>query len=92
MFVELPTIDQEISKGDSISSVESVKSASDVMTPVSGTVVEANEALNDAPATINKSPEGDGWIAKVKVTDASELDGLMDVAAYKKFTEDVESK
>lgn len=90
VFVELPTVDLEVSAGDSIGAVESVKSASDIMTPVSGTIVEANSVLEDSPSTINKSPEGDGWLAKIKVADKTEIDSLMDEAAYKAFTEESE--
>lgn len=90
VFVELPTVPLEVSKGDSIGAVESVKSASDIMTPVSGKVVEANSVLEDTPNKINKSPEGDGWLAKIEVSDASEVDGLMDGEGYRKFTEEAD--
>lgn len=90
MFVELPTTDLEVSSGDTIGSVESVKSASDIMTPVSGVIVEANGVLEEKPSTINKSPEGEGWIAKIEVADVKEVEGLMDAEAYKKFTEESE--
>lgn len=90
VYVELPTIDQEVSSGDAIGAVESVKSASDILTPVSGKVVEANSALEDKPAIINQSPEGDGWIAKIEVADAAELQDLMDSNSYKAFTEESE--
>ena len=72
-------------KGDSFAVVESVKAASDVYAPVSGEVVEANDALSTAPATVNSAPEADGWFAKIKVSDAAELDALMDQAAYDAF-------
>ena len=65
-----------------------MKSASDILTPVSGEIVAVNNVLEDKPATINKSPEGDGWLAKIKITDASELSALMDAEAYRKFTEE----
>lgn len=90
VFVELPTVDSDVSAGDTIGAVESVKSASDIMTPVTGTIVEANMALEEKPKTINDSPEGDGWIARVKVTDASELDGLMDAKEYQASLEEEE--
>lgn len=90
VFVELPTVDSEVSAGDTIGAVESVKSASDIMTPVTGTVVEANMALEEKPKTINDSPEGEGWIARVKVTDASELEGLMDAKEYQASLEEEE--
>lgn len=86
--MELPDIDTEVSAGDSIGAVESVKSASDIMTPISGTIVERNEALDKKPGLINKSAEGpDGWIAKLEVTEdgMEELKELMDEEAYKDF-------
>lgn len=67
-----------------------MKSASDIMTPVSGTVVEANGVLEDKPSMINKSPEGEGWIARIRVRDAKEVEKLMDGEAYRKFTEESE--
>lgn len=90
VFVELPTLDLEVSANDSIGAVESVKSASDIMTPVSGKIIEANNVLEETPGTINKSPEGDGWLAKIEVKDATEVDGLMDAEGYRKFTEDAD--
>ncbi|KAI4763412.1 glycine cleavage system H protein [Aureobasidium sp. EXF-3400] len=90
VFVELPTVSLEVSRNDTIGSVESVKSASDIMTPVSGTITEANAVLEEKPSTINKSPEGEGWIAKIEVKDVKEIEGLMDEVAYKKFTEESE--
>lgn len=75
----------EINKEDTLGAVESVKSASDILSPVSGTVVEANDVLEEKPATINKSPEGDGWIARIEVKDASELEGLMTKEEYDAF-------
>ncbi|KAK1812430.1 glycine cleavage system H-protein subunit [Friedmanniomyces endolithicus] len=92
VYVELPTVDTEVNKGDAIGAVESVKSASDIMTPVGGTIIEVNSELEEKPGTINKSPEGDGWLAKIKVTDTAELEGLMDAEAYRAFTEEVEDK
>ena len=91
VFVELPALDLEVNQGDSIGAVESVKSASDIMTPISGKIIEANNVLEDKPGTINKSPEGDGWLAKLEVKDATEVDQLMDLDGYRKFTEDTDS-
>lgn len=88
VYCELPQVDMEVSAGDTIGAVESVKSASDIMTPVTGTVVEINEVLEEKPGTINKGPETDGWLAKIKLASASELEGLMDEAGYKSFTEE----
>jgi glycine cleavage system H protein len=90
VFVELPTVSLEVSRNDTIGSVESVKSASDIMTPVSGIITEANAVLEEKPSMINKSPEGEGWIAKIEVKDVKEIEGLMDEVAYKKFTEESE--
>lgn len=86
MYVELPTLDLEVSAGDSMGAVESVKSASDILTPVSGTVIETNGILEEKPSEINKGPEGDGWIAKLKVKDKGELDKLMSGEEYTTFT------
>lgn len=66
--------------------VESVKSASDILTPVSGKIIEANDVLQEKPGTINKSPEKEGWIAKIQVTDAGEVENLMSMDEYAKFT------
>ena len=85
VFVEVPEVGKTVSKGDSFAVVESVKAASDVYAPVSGEVVAANDALSTAPETVNSAAQADGWFAKIKVSDASELDGLMDQAAYDEF-------
>lgn len=81
-FVELPAPGSTVGKGDSVSVVDSVKAASDVYTPVSGEVVEVNEALGDAPETVNTDAAGGGWLFKVRLSDPGELDSLMDEAAY----------
>ncbi|KAL2005994.1 hypothetical protein VTN00DRAFT_9648 [Thermoascus crustaceus] len=83
VFVELPTADLEVAAGEPVGAVESVKSASDVLSPVAGKVIEGNAVLDDRAKTINESPEDQGWIAKIEVADASELDGLLDAQAYK---------
>ena len=85
VFVEVPEVGKTVSKGDSFAVVESVKAASDVYAPVSGEVIEANDALSTAPETVNAAAETDGWFAKIKVSDASQLDALMDQAAYDDF-------
>ncbi|QQQ18326.1 glycine cleavage system protein GcvH [Brevundimonas vitis] len=85
VFVEVPQVGKTVTKGDSFAVVESVKAASDVYAPVSGEVVEANDALSSAPETVNAAPEADGWFAKIKVADASGLDALMDQAAYDQY-------
>ncbi|KAK5117799.1 hypothetical protein LTR85_008774 [Meristemomyces frigidus] len=91
VYVELPTTGTEVNAGDAIGAVESVKSASDIMTPVSGTILEVNSVLEDKPGTINSSPEGDGWLAKIKISAEQELDALMDAEGYRKFTEENKS-
>ena len=82
VFVETPEAGKTVSQGDSFAVVESVKAASDVYAPVSGEVVDGNEALASAPETVNADPQGEGWFAKIRVSDASQLDALMDQAAY----------
>jgi len=81
-FVELPAAGQAVKKGESASVVDSVKAASDVYAPVSGTVTEANGALEDEPELVNSDAEVGGWLFRVKLDDAGELSGLMDKAAY----------
>lgn len=85
VFVEVPEEGKTLSKGDEAAVVESVKAASDVYAPVSGTVVEGNAALADQPALVNEDPEGEGWFFKLTLSDTSELEGLMDEAAYEAF-------
>lgn len=85
VFVELPQAGSAVTKGKEAAVVESVKAASDVFSPVSGTVSEANAALEADPALVNAAPEGDGWFFKVTIADPQELEGLMDEAAYKDF-------
>lgn len=87
VYVDLPQKGSTLSKGDTLCSIESVKSANDVYTPVSGEVIEVNSALEDAPETINESAEGEGWICKIKISDESELDRLMGMDEYKKMVE-----
>lgn len=87
VFVELPEIGRDLNKGDEAAVVESVKAASEVYAPISGEVTEVNEELEDAPETVNASAEGEGWFLKIKVSDASELDSLMDEAKYKEYCE-----
>jgi glycine cleavage system H protein len=83
VFAEVPAAGTVVAKGKEAAVVESVKAASDVYSPVSGTVTEANAALADDPALVNTDPEGAGWFFKLTLSDPSELDGLMDAAAYK---------
>lgn len=86
-FVELPAEGSSVGKGDSVSVVDSVKAASDVYTPVSGTVAEVNGALADEPELVNTQAETGGWLFRVTLSDAAELGALMDEAAYKSFVE-----
>ena len=85
VFVEVPTSGTELAKGKEAAVVESVKAASDVFAPVSGTVAEGNAALEDDPALVNTAAETDGWFFKLTIADKAELEGLMDEAAYKDF-------
>jgi len=82
VFVELPEIGTALSQFGTFGVVESVKAVSDLYAPVSGEVTEVNEALRDAPELVNSDPFGEGWLMKVTLSDASELDALMDAAAY----------
>jgi glycine cleavage system H protein len=82
VFVDLPDVGAKLSAGDDCAVVESVKAASDVYSPVSGEVIEVNEALDGSPETINEDAFGDGWIFKVKLDDTEELEGLLDADAY----------
>ena len=83
VFADVPAAGTLVAKGKEAAVVESVKAASDVYSPVSGTVIEANAALADDPALVNTDPEGAGWFFKLTLSDPSELDGLLDAAAYK---------
>ncbi len=82
VFVELPEVGREVDAGEEFSLVESVKAASDIYAPVTGEIVEVNEELEGAPETINEHAFEDGWIAKIKLADASDLEGLLDAEAY----------
>ena len=84
VYVDMPEVDDEVEAGEDFGAVESVKAASDLYSPVSGIVVEVNEALEDAPELINQDAFAN-WIIKVELSDKSELDNLMDAAAYEKF-------
>ena len=86
VYVDMPEVDDEVEAGEEFGAVESVKAASDLISPVSGTVVEVNEALDDAPELINQDAYAN-WIIKVELYDKSELDDLMDAAAYQAFCE-----
>ena len=83
VFCEPPAVGTEVSKDQPYAEVESVKAVSDVFAPLSGEIVEVNEALKDGPESINEDPYGDGWLVKVRLSDQSELDTLLDVSAYR---------
>lgn len=87
VFAEVPATGATLKKGGDAAVVESVKAASDVYAPVSGVVTESNDALEGDPALVNSDPEGEGWFFKLTLSDASELDTLMDAAAYKAFVD-----
>lgn len=84
-FVELPSAGQAVKQGESVAVVDSVKAASDVYTPVSGTVTEANGALEDEPELVNSDADGGGWLFRLTLSDAGELTGLLDKAAYDEY-------
>ena len=85
VFVEVPDEGKAVTKGQDAAVVESVKAASDVYAPVDGTIIEGNQQLSEDPALVNTDPEGEGWFFKLTLSDASELDGLMDETAYQAF-------
>ena len=85
VFAEAPEAGRQLSKGADAAVVESVKAASDVYSPVSGEVTEANPAIADDPSVINRDPEGEGWFFKLRLNDPSEVEGLMDEASYREW-------
>ena len=85
VFAEVPEAGKRVAKGEEAAVVESVKAASDVYSPVAGEVTEGNSAVADDPALINRDPEGEGWFFKLKLDDPSEVEGLMDEAAYREW-------
>lgn len=85
VFVELPEASRQLAKGKDAAVVESVKAASDVYSPVSGTVTEANAKLEEDPSLVNSDPEGEGWFFRLQISEEGELQGLMDEAGYKAF-------
>ena len=88
VYIELPKVGHEFSRGDNISVIESVKSASDLVAPVSGEIVEVNDRLEDDPELVSDNPMDEGWFIKVKLSKPSELDELMDEKSYQVFIED----
>lgn len=85
VFVELPEPGTTVAKGDEIVVIESVKAASDILAPIDGEITEVNEALVDAPSTVNEDPLEGGWFFKIKAADTSQMNDMMDEAAYNKF-------
>ncbi|HSQ21448.1 MAG TPA: glycine cleavage system protein GcvH [Coriobacteriia bacterium] len=85
VYVDLPSAGDTLAAGDSFGEVESVKSVSELFCPVTGEIVEVNDALSDAPEVVNEDPYGEGWMIKVKLADTSEVDGLMDADGYEAF-------
>ena len=88
IYVEVETVDEELGQDDVFGTVEAVKTASDMYMPVSGQVLQFNDSIEDAPEKVNEDPYGDGWIIKIRLSDKSELDNLMDAEGYKKLVED----
>ncbi len=91
VYVELPEVGDELTKGEQFAVVESVKAAADVYAPLSGAVVEVNATLEDAPETVNSDAFGAGWLVKIQAADAAEWDALLDVAAYKEVIAEEEN-
>lgn len=89
VYVELPEPGKKLEKGGEFCVVESVKAASEVFAPISGEVTEANTGLGDQPGAVNESPEGNGWLIKLKPANKADIDGLMDEAAYKAYLETI---
>ena len=88
VFVELPEIGSSVAKDGNAGVVESTKAASDIYTPVSGEIIENNQAIVDDPAKVNNDPENEGWFFKLKITDKSEMDSLMNKEEYEKFSKE----
>jgi len=88
VFYEPPDVGSEVTKDQAYAEVESVKAVSDVYAPLSGEILEINEGVSDSPEVVNEDPYGKGWLVRVKLTNTSEVDELMDVAAYRKLLED----
>ncbi|MBS0849350.1 glycine cleavage system protein GcvH [Citrobacter sp. JGM124] len=88
VFIDLPEVGTQVSQGDDCSVAESVKAASDIYAPISGEIVEVNQALEDSPELVNNEPYGDGWIFKIKASDAAELEALLIASAYEALLED----
>ena len=85
VFVDIDTVDETLEADETFGTIEAVKTSSELLLPVAGTVIEFNEALADAPETVNNEPYGEGWIIKVQVANPADLDGLLDAEAYKEL-------
>ena len=90
VYVELPDADRVVESREEAAVIESVKAAGELKSPVSGTVTETNDLLADEPAKVNEDPQGEGWFFKLKISDSSELDSLMDESAYKEFVKSLD--
>jgi glycine cleavage system H protein len=88
VYVELPEVGKEVKAGEAMCAVESVKAAADINSPVSGSIVAANDSLPDSPELVNQDPYGKAWLARVKLSDLAELDALMDAAAYQTYCDE----
>lgn len=88
VYVDVPEVGTEVRAGEPFGEVESTKSVSDVYAPVTGTVVERNDALSDQPELVNNDPYGEGWMIAIQVGDSGDLEGLMDASSYRAFTEE----
>lgn len=89
VFVDVSKVGEDVAIGDDVGVVESVKAASDIYSPVSGNIIEANGILDDTPETVNSEPTTGGWMFKITLSDPSELEGLMDADGYKAFTDNL---
>ncbi len=87
VYVQIPSVGQQVAKGDSFSEVESTKSVSDIYAPLSGTISQVNGALSDTPEVVNGDPYGDGWLCEIELSDPSEVDALLDASAYRALVE-----
>ena len=84
VYLDIPSVGEDLAQGEVFGTIEAVKTVSDLFMPVSGKILEANDAVNDAPESVNQSPYTDGWMVRIQLTNPAELDSLMDVATYRK--------
>lgn len=89
VMAELPSIGSEVKKNESLGVVESVKSVSDIFSPITGTIQDKNDAVLESPSLMNEDPYGEGWLVKIKISNPAEFEDLMDARAYKKFLEEI---